>query len=208
MRNLALVLACLTTACGGVAGSGTSKTETRQVPEFRALHVSGAVRFEVQHGDTQSLEITADDNLLSLLTSEVENGRLTIKPTRSIRPKTDIVVRATVRELTEVGGSGSITGEVHGVRTDAFKLDLSGSARLTLHGKARSLRVDLSGSGRVDADALDADEVRLAISGSGDADVHAVRTLDVQVSGSGTVRYRGDPKVTESISGSGRIVRK
>ncbi len=32
--------------------------------------------------------------------------------------------------------------------------------------------------------------------------------LDVKISGSGTLTYSGDPKVTQEISGSGKLIKK
>jgi hypothetical protein len=45
------------------------------------------------------------------------------------------------------------------------------------------------------------------ISGVGNAEVWVAGTLDVSVSGAGVVRYKGDPKVNQSISGSGKVAR-
>ena len=46
------------------------------------------------------------------------------------------------------------------------------------------------------------------MSGAGKVFVNAARTLKVSISGAGTVDYLGDPKVTQEISGMGRVKRR
>jgi hypothetical protein len=48
----------------------------------------------------------------------------------------------------------------------------------------------------------------VTITGSGRVVVAASQALDVHTSGSGAVTYRGDPAVTQDISGSGRLVKR
>ena len=47
----------------------------------------------------------------------------------------------------------------------------------------------------------------IRISGHGEADVNVSKDLDVAISGMGTLRYRGDPKLNQSISGAGSVKR-
>ena len=52
---------------------------------------------------------------------------------------------------------------------------------------------------------LAAQNVRVNVSGTGKYEVQALNTLHVSVSGSANVGYHGDPKVTQSVSGSASI---
>ncbi len=56
---------------GGTAGSGTAKTETRPVAGFTSIELAGTGDVQVKQTGTESLTVTADDNLLPLLTTEV-----------------------------------------------------------------------------------------------------------------------------------------
>ena len=38
--------------------------------------------------------------------------------------------------------------------------------------------------------------------------VNAAKTLNVDISGAGSVEYLGDPKVTERVSGAGKVRRR
>jgi hypothetical protein len=202
----ALLFALAACRVEGVAGSGTPKTEAREVPAFDAIEVSGAVRLDVGHGPSQSLAITADDNLLSLFASEVTGTKLVIEATKSIRPKTDVRIAAVLaRPLRSLTASGSVTGSITAIEGPELSIRVDGSGELTLAGKVSRLSIDISGSGEIDSLGLAADDLELSIRGSGEARVHAEKVLAVDISGSGTVRYRGSPKVTRSISGSGSV---
>lgn len=203
---LALLVPLLLLACGGVAGSGVSKTEARAVPAFTKLAIGGTFQFEVTHGAEQKVELTADDNILPLLRAEVSGGTLTIEPKESIRPKVRPTLRVVIAQpLAGLDASGSVDGSVRGITAEAFALALSGSGTVTLAGEAKTVTLKVSGSGTLRAADLAADSVTVGISGSGDAQVHAQRVLDVSVSGSGKVRYRGEPNITQAISGSGSV---
>ncbi|MCB9538503.1 MAG: DUF2807 domain-containing protein [Myxococcales bacterium] len=203
---LPLLVALLLLGCGGVAGSGVSKTEARTVPPFTKLAVGGDFQFEVTHGAEQKVELTADDNILPLLRTEVSGGTLTVEPKESIKPKVRPTLRLVVTQpLAGLSASGSVEGSVRGITGEAFTLGMSGSGAVTLAGQTKTLTLKVSGSGTVRAADLAADSVTVGISGAGDAQVHAQRVLDVSVSGAGKVRYRGDPNITKAISGAGSV---
>jgi putative autotransporter adhesin-like protein len=86
---------------------------------------------------------------------------------------------------------------------------MSGSATITAAGTADDQDLNISGSGRYQAEQLRSKSVKINMSGSGTASVHASDMLDVHMSGSGTLTYTGDPKrVTQDISGSAKLIKK
>ena len=192
----------------GVRGSGNVITESRDVSGFNeiALFGSGTVRVGVD--GTESLIIEAEDNIMPLLTSEVHDGRLELSVESSISPTTDIIytVSALALEGVAISGSGEVTAT--GIAVDSFDVEISGSGRVEPTGTADTLVVGISGSGRYLGEDLEASVGTVRVSGSGEAVVNVTDDLDVDVSGSGGVQYIGDPRVAESIAGSGDITRK
>ena len=119
----------------------------------------------------------------------------------------DVVVEASVPELTGIDLSGSGDVDADGIDADAFEVRSDGSADIALAGTAGRLAVDLDGSGDADLAGLTAREARVAVNGSGDVDVRADARLDVDVEGSGDVRYHGRPVLTQHVDGSGDLTR-
>jgi len=210
MIGIALSLSIAGCGLASVRGSGKVVTQPRSVSGFRSVSLSGSGKLVIDRNGTESLTITADDNLLPYLTSEVRDGelRLDVKPGANIDPSQRIVYNVTARDLDgiSVSGSGDVTAS--GVDTHRLAIDGSGSSEFTIAGRADEQRVSLSGSGRYQGADLASKVVSIDISGSGRAVVAVSDKLDVDVSGSGTVDYIGNPQVTQSVSGSGSIRRR
>jgi hypothetical protein len=212
----ALVGACnVSTKFGGggeqVVGSGARKTERRDVGEFDRLVVEGAYRVEVScGGGPRSLEIEADDNLLSLIRTDVDGGRLRIhSENRGMKTETMPRVRISVPDLKEVSIPGASDFTVSGLDNDAFKLSVEGASKFRASGATGRLDITLNGAGLVDARELRAAQVTAVNNGAGVVTVHASDSLDATVNGVGTVDYYGDPKtVNPQVNGIGRITKK
>jgi hypothetical protein len=189
----------------GVRGSGSVITESRDVSGFSEIALAGSGKVRVDVDGTESLIIEAEDNIMPLLTSEVNGGRLELGASSSISPTTDIIytVGAIALEGVAVSGSGQVTAA--GVAADSFDVEISGSGRVEVTGTSDTLVVAISGSGRYLGEDLEASVGTVRVSGSGEAVVNVTDELDVDVSGSGDVQYIGEPAITESISGSGDI---
>ena len=70
-------------------GSGAVKEETRAVAGFTRLVLALPATVALTQGATESLAISADDNLLPLLRTRVENGELAIDADKSRGPGQD-----------------------------------------------------------------------------------------------------------------------
>ena len=217
-----------------VTGSGKVASETRAVSDFQAVATRGSIDLLVRQGARESVELRADDNLLPLIETVVEerNGQRTlvigVKKGHSIQSRNDLQVTVDVVRLQAISTSGS--GDVRvealqtpslklalsgssdakfaSLRTDDFTIAISGSGDVDAAGRAGRLTVNISGSGDVRLRELQTDDVKISIAGSGDAEVSAARHLDVSIAGSGNVRYHGDARVSSKIAGSGSVTRR
>ncbi len=59
---------------GCLEGSGKMQTEKRSVGSFEKLSVDGVFTVRVMPGQDGPVVVTADDNLLKLVTTDVKNG--------------------------------------------------------------------------------------------------------------------------------------
>ena len=214
--RLRIVLASLVvvlplTACSVTTGSGQITSESRQVSGFTNVELSGNGELTIEQTGTESLTISAEENLLPRVSSEVSGDTLVLelKTIANIFPTKPIKYALTVKDLTGLAVSGSGSVNVSKLATTSLNSKISGSGMITANGTADNQDLDISGSGRYQAQQLIGKTVRVAISGSGSADVHATEVLDIQISGSGTLTYTGNPpQVTQEISGSGKIIKK
>jgi hypothetical protein len=194
---------------GQATGSGTMKLEKRTVPSFTAVDISGAYNVEIVVQKEPSLEVEGDDNLLPLVTTEVRNGVLEISNSKSYSTKHEMSLRISVPSLDAITSSGASDIIISDVKSDGFKIDVSGAGQLEVSGEAKSLEIKQSGAGDVNAKDLHAAKVNIDSSGAATADVYASEELRASVSGAGRVNYFGDPKtVNKEASGAGSITKR
>ena len=193
-----------------INGSGSSKTEVRPVAAFSAIRLSDVgARVVIERTGKESLEVTADDNLVALFTSEVKDGTLYLSAAKgkSMSGKRPLF-KVTVSDLRQLGVSGSGSVDATGLDGEALAMSIAGSGEITVAGRIADVTISISGSGTCNAADLKAKRAKVAVRGSGELTVNASDELDAQVSGSGTILYVGSPKLTSNISGSGSIEQK
>ena len=67
---------CVSILFNSVAGSGISKSETRELEEFSRISLAGSATVIVTCGESeQAFDVTTDDNILELLETVVEGER-------------------------------------------------------------------------------------------------------------------------------------
>jgi hypothetical protein len=212
-----------------VQGSGKIVKQNRELGHFTALATSVGGNVEIRMGSSESVTVEADDNIVPLIETVIDNNTLRIRPvkrdmqldTRTM--KIVVTVRALNRvtvagsgavdadklqaeSLTfDVGGSGTIN--LRNLQSESVAIALGGSGSLKASGNTERLQVSIGGSGRVDAGQLASRTAAVSIGGSGQATVWAQKSLNLSVAGSGDIAYYGDPQVSKSVMGSGTIKR-
>ena len=205
-----LAVLLVAAACSVTKGSGKVVSQTRKVTGFTKVELSGSGELTIEKTGMESLTISAEDNLLPQLTSEVSGDTLTLgtKPNTTVVPTKPITYSLTVKDLNGIAVSGSGSVRVSNLTTNSLTTQISGSGTISASGTVNDQAVDISGSGRYQAEQLTSKTAKVQISGSGHASVLATDLLDVKISGSGTLTYGGNPQITQEISGSGKLIKK
>ena len=204
--RLALLLVPVLALAGCTVGDdGPTTTQTRDVAAFTRIDNPASVDVRVDVGGRQRVRVRAGEKVISDVRTEVRDGTLHVTFDHDGFGGDDVVVEASVPELTAIEASGSGDIDAVGIDADAFELRSDGSADIALAGTVGRLAVDLDGSGDADLAGLAAREARVAVGGSGDLDVRADERLEVDADGSGDVRYHGDPALTQNVDGSGDL---
>lgn len=210
----------------GVRGSGEVVSETRDVTDFDGVDLSGQGHVTISIGDEFSLTISAEENIMPLLTSEVRGSTLVLGSTASINPTEEITYELTmplvallrvsgsgridtpgvVNEGLEIEVSGSGAVQADDVSVADLQAEVSGSGMIGVSGEATHVQVSISGSGELEGENLTARTGVVNVSGSGSVVVEVTDDLEVDVSGSGSVEYIGDPPALDvDVSGSGNV---
>src|SRR5205085_11454872 len=133
-----------------VDGNGTIKRQVRDVGHFSGVAMALAGKVEVRRGERDGVTVEADDNLLPLIETVVEDGTLKIRNKRGSNLRTHnlkVIVQARELDRLALGGSGTI---------DADRVD---GARV---------QFDIGGSGSISVGRIEAERIVAAIGGRGD----------------------------------------
>lgn len=214
-----------------ITGSGRVTSETRPVAGIDSVTLEGLGDVVVQEGAAEALTIEAEDNLIPLITSEMQGATLRLGFDRAtwrdtLRPTQPIRFVLTVRDLRafDLTGSGSFqanslhspsltlrlsgTGDLTIEHLDSQSLEvrLEGTGNITLAGQVNEQSVEITGSGQYQAGDLESQTARVTVSGTGDAVVWVQTDLAASLSGTGTINYWGAPSLSRrDISGAGDI---
>ena len=225
-----LLSACSVTGLNVTRGSGVITTKSRSVSGFDAVQIDGAGDLIITQGESESLEIQAEDNIIDELTSEVQDSRLVLGYRdnflrHQIIPTERITYTLTVVDLSEVTINGAADMDIEAIETESLSLiingagnitvdqitadrlnvEISGTATIEVEGQVSQQFVSIEGAGNFKAGDLQTSESSIEIAGLGNATVWATETLDISIDGGGNVRYYGSPDVTQDISGLGDI---
>ena len=186
---------------------GPRTAQTRDVAAFTRVDNRDAVDLRLHAGEPQRVVVRAGEKVIGDVHTEVRDGTLQVTFDHHGFDFDDVVVEASVPELTGIEASGSGDIDADGIDAGALDVRSDGSADIALDGTAQRLVLDLDGSGDADLGGLTARDARVTVGGSGDADVRAAGRLEVDLDGSGDVRYHGDPELTRHVDGSGDLSR-
>jgi Putative auto-transporter adhesin, head GIN domain len=214
-------------ALAGTRGNGVWREESRKISDFHEIAVGGGAKLTIKKG-APSLTISGDENILPLMRTEVQNGRLVIEQTEwNLRPTRQVLVVVTVQSLDVLDASGgvdvifeggasesklkvSLSGGVEfiarGLAVNSLRLDASGGVNARLSGTAKSFVLDLSGGVEVEAKSLEAANVVVDASGGCTVKVRATESIKADGSGGVAIGVAGNPpKRTVHTSGGADV---
>ncbi|MFO0957719.1 MAG: DUF2807 domain-containing protein [Isosphaeraceae bacterium] len=220
---------CAVGLAQGVPGNGVIATLPRDVGDFQAIEIRGALAATVELGPKPSVEIEGDENLIPMVTTVVQGGRLIVAVERgqSIRPTRPIALKITTPawDTLEIQGAsqataradgaeslrvkvlGASTAKLSGVGAKELILDAQGASKVEATGHAQVLKLALGGASNARLDQLEAEDVHVSAEGACSASVKANAVVDGKVSGASEVKVSG-PALRRSIqaSGASRVV--
>jgi hypothetical protein len=231
---LALAAISAANALFPVEGSGDVQQQDYDLDEFDRIQINVESQVSITNAASDSVQIEADDNILSNLNVRVRGQTLVIEPSndfpfilgRSLDATEPININIAMNDLERITTSGKVSVEIteltveemrvsargeslyslENVNIEDLQVDLSGESEFSGTGVLNEQRIDISGSGFYDTENATSKSVSLEISGAGTARINVEEELKISISGSGEVFYKGDPnQLDQDISGSGKV---
>jgi len=201
------VIALLSTGCDliGRSGAGPVKGETREAKAFTKIDVSGGINVNVSIGPLKPLEVSAQENILPLIATDVEGDTLRIHSTGSYTSSATVLVTIVTPSLSAVTSSGGSAVAIVGLQADTLDLNMSGGSGVTAKGTVQTLTIGASGGARFTLGELAANGVTVDLSGGANGTVQASATLTGSASGGANLTVLGNAAVTVSTSGGAEV---
>jgi len=173
-----------------------------------------------------NLNVSADDNVMKYVRTEVSGNKLRIFTRKNLCSKQPISVNVGFKTIEEIKGTGvTDLSSVGRINTQNLKLkfagvskinmDLSaadietegsGSTELNLTGQAASHKVSISGVGDIHAFDFVVGSYDIKVSGSGKSQINVLKRLATHISGFSTIEYRGNPSdIDNNKSGASQV---
>jgi hypothetical protein len=172
-----------------VVGTGEVVSKIVDLAAFHSITNVAIANITVTKGTPQQVILKAQQNILDVMTYQVENGVLTLGFQENISIFSDKTIDAEIT-ITDINRVTSI---------GAGNFELSGA-------KQGALNVDIIGAASVRAYNLEVDTCQVSIAGAGSVFVRVNNLLEVVISGTGSVFFRGNPTINSTITGTGSIV--
>ncbi|MGC4115914.1 MAG: DUF2807 domain-containing protein [Myxococcales bacterium] len=193
--------------CGGVIGSGTEATQSREVTPFSKISMSAAMELEVQSGPVPSLTISGDDNVLPVILSEVEGDELkiSVEPNTTIIKQKPLVARVTTPSLVALGLGGGARARVSGVIEQDLTMMVGGGTEVTVIGRATNLTAEASGGSRLHLTELMVQDAHLIAGSNSTIDARVFGSVKADASSGATIAIRGGASVEKTETGGGKV---
>src|SRR3954447_22347891 len=177
MKQLLLLL-CLAASIHSYAiwdvikGNGIAKSETREASDYTSLVCGGPIKVEVVYGNSNTIQLEGDENILPYIETLVKNGELTIrvKEHNSVKPHVPLRVHVSMTTINRLAqsGSGEIKGSGNFTSTQTTDVAMSGSGAINLKfNKFAGMAISMSGSGSINMEGELNDDLDVSQSGSG-----------------------------------------
>lgn len=196
-----------TSGTSGVTGEGPVQSETRQTDTFTRIDVSEGIGVTVLIGPAQPLEVSAQENILPVVATDVEGDTLRIHGSESYSTSEGVEVAVVIPTLLGISMSGGSQGSIEGLDTETLDIELSRGASVTATGSASSVALNMSGGSRAGLEDLIAQTITLDLSGGAAATVQASSEVSGSASGGARVSVLGDAQLNVEVSGGSEVTR-
>jgi len=214
-------------------GKVQADNQERELAAFSEISLRIPAKLHLEQGSSQSVEIVAKSSTLDEVITEVKNRELVIRfKTKNLlwkdfeSGKIEIYITVPDIDALTVSGSGDIINDgaiksriltlnlsgsgsilLNDLVTERLKANVSGSGNIDVAGPkaAQDLSVNLSGSGNFKGKDLETADATVRIAGSGNAEIYCTNSLIARILGSGNILYKGNPRIDQSVGGSGTV---
>jgi len=226
---LFITSSCFMDGIIGIKGNRNVISESRTISsKFNKIDIQQGINLYLTQGNSISLKVEADENILDLLITEVENNQLKIYFKKNVYRAKARNVYLTTNEISSIeASSGSSVRTENTWQTNQLKVstssgssvkintnasDVSGSSSsgstIRLYGKTNTFYAKASSGSSIDADELISADATAKVSSGASISVNVTRNLTAKASSGGSIDFEGNPtEINKETSSGGSVSR-
>lgn len=209
-----------------VYGKGKVTEVSYEVGGFESISLYCEAVLVYKKGEFAPVKIEAQKNLHEYFTVKVVEGMLRIIEEGNVKTDTLPIITITAPEIKEMSIiANSVSEESDVLKAERVDLHIAGNGtavnvnvdvgELMVNSLLRDITVKgyadrayfVVGDTNINGLELHAREAKISMDGEGSGSISCSDKLDISIMGSGNFRYKGDPVVTQIITGSGTLER-
>jgi hypothetical protein len=188
-------------------GSGNVATVSRQLEPFHAVSVTNGMTVSVRHGDASSADVTADDNLVPMISTAVEDGTLVITVNGSLTTHNRMRVSVTtVTPIDSVSQDGGTTVDIEDFSADAVTVSVSGGSTLHAGGKVANLEIAADGGSTADMRNVETGAAQVSLSTGSTVHVNVSQSITGECTTGSTLKISGSASTAGVSKDTGSTV--
>jgi hypothetical protein len=205
---LSVIVALAGVVAGCVQGHGPVTSETREVATFSRITATAGIRVVVRIGPAEAIRVSAQENLLPSIATEVGGDTLTIEAREDFTTVESVTVTVVTPALDGITLSGGSRADIEGLAATSIQIDVRGGARATFVGTADTVELRADGGAVADLQDLAAATMALNLSGGATATVNASEAVTGSASGGSRLTLLGDADLAVKTSGGSEVARE
>lgn len=188
-----------------LSGNGEPLEVSRSAKAFDQLEIAGSLSAELRIAEGHRITLRTDSNIHDAIKIEIEQGVLSIRNSRDIRPtEFSLLIEAPSLDAAELSGASVL--QLQGLQDTSLQLDLRGASAASLQGEVQELQLDMSGAANVRAEQLGARRIQVDGSGASTARVAAAERIAGRLSGASELTVVGAAsEVAVDTTGASRV---
>ena len=189
-------------------GNGQVVTKDRDLSSFKQISITGAFKVFITYGATQKISVTAENNIIPLITSTVTGKTLFLTSNAPICTKLPMKIDITVPELIQINSTGANKIIVQcDPAYGSLEISLSGASKLTLTGHGEAFTAKLHGASKLYANNAIIKNATILTKGASVANVTVLQSLKAESGGASKIFYNSSvANIKKTTSGAGEIL--
>lgn len=193
-----------------VEGVGEVTEERRTVEDYDVLYLNCSANVTIRQvgmSDLNKVTVRAQENLLPFIHTAIDGNRLVLDFEGCIDPSEPVEIEVATNGLIKIVHNGSGYMETIGtLKAEDFRINLDGSGRINAKFKGEELDISHDGSGSMTLIG-DCNELELELDGSGEINALEMKANEVKIAldGSGDVSAFARQAIEINLSGSGNV---